>query len=187
MRTLIVLVLLGGTAFAQAPGNTPEKDPLYVKEGFDSPTPPPKNLLSALFVTWAATAVPVALAAVAEPDDSRQATTFQNALGVVGIAGLVLGPSAGHWYVGEGVTTGLTLRLAAAAGVGAIAFYDPNMSNLGLWITGGLTCVGVYEAGVIWDIATLPRSVRRYNKQHQVQLAPMATSGGSGLSIAGTF
>jgi hypothetical protein len=186
MRCLIMLVLLSGTAFAQPPGAAPTVDPLFSKE-VDSPDGPPKNLLSAYLITWASTAVPVALSVLSQPDDGKDATAAQNALGVVGVAGMLLGPSAGHWYVGEGVTTGLALRLTAAAGVGALAIGDPHMSHLGVWILGGITCVGVYEAGVIWDLATLPRSVRRYNKQHQLQLAPMATSGGTGLSVAGTF
>lgn len=189
MRTLLVLVLLGGTAFAQAPGTTQAApvDPLYVKEGFDSPVPPPKNLFSAYLITVASTSVPIMIGALAEPGDGQKASMFQNAMGVVGIAGLLLGPSAGHWYAGEGVTTGLALRLTAAAGFAGIAIGDPHMNQLGVWIVGGMTCVGVYETGVIWDLVTLPRSVRRYNREHQLQLAPMAMSGGSGLSVAGTF
>src|SRR5690349_1647119 len=125
MRTLLILVLLSGTAFAQAPGAAPTVDPLFSKE-VDSPEGPPKNLLSAYLITWASTVVPVTLSLVAEPEAGKDATALQNGLGVVGIAGMLLGPSAGHWYVGEGLTTGLALRLGAAAGVGAIAISDPH-------------------------------------------------------------
>jgi hypothetical protein len=186
MRTLLILVLLSGTAFAQAPGAAPTIDPLFSKE-VDSPEGPPKNLLSAYLITVASTSVPVMLGALAAPDDGHQATTFQNAMGIVGIAGMVLGPSAGHWYAGEGVTTGLALRLTGAAVIGGLVVGDPHANHVGMLIVGGITGVGLWEAGVIWDLATLPRSVRRYNKQHQVQLAPMAITSGSGLSVAGTF
>jgi hypothetical protein len=185
MRSLLIVIALCSTAYAQAPGELP-RDPYYVKE-VDSPAPPEKkSLASAYLVMVASTSVPVALAGLSAPDDGAKATTFQNAMGVVGIAGMVLGPSAGHWYVGEGVTTGLTLRLVGTAGLAAIAMGDPNMSHLGVWIAGGLTCVGIYEAGFIWDLVTLPRSVRQYNKR-QLQLAPMAGNGTTGLSLAGTF
>jgi hypothetical protein len=190
MRTLVVLLLLAGTAYAQAPGDTPpgaQFDPLYVRE-VDSPVPPPKkSLASAYLVTIASTSIPVALSALSAPGDGQEATGVQTAIGIVGIAGMVLGPSAGHWYVGEGVTTGLTLRVAGVAGIAAIAMGDPHMNHLGVWIVGGLASVGVYEAGFIWDLVTLPRSVRRYNQQHRLQLAPMAGQGTTGLSLAGTF
>jgi hypothetical protein len=55
-------------------------------------------------------------------------------------------------------------------------------------IVGGITGLGLYEAGAIWDLVTLPRSVRRYNKrQLDLQLAPLVTHETTGLSLAGTF
>ena len=90
--------------------------------------------------------------------------------------------------VGEGVTTGLALRLTGAAVIGALAISDPHAEHLGVLIVGGMTGAGLYEAGFIYDLVTLPRSVRRYNKrQFEVQLAPMVTHGTTGLSLAGTF
>ncbi|HTL35733.1 MAG TPA: hypothetical protein VL326_21535 [Kofleriaceae bacterium] len=191
MRTLLVLLLLSGTAFAQAPGETQQLqiDPMYRKE--IDPAVPPKNaksFLGAYLVTVAATSVPVVIGALSEPEDGQSATPLQTTFGVVGIAGLVLGPSAGHWYLGEGVTTGLALRLTGAAVIGGLAISDPHAEHLGVLIVGGITGLGLYEAGAIWDLVTLPRSVRRYNKrQLDLQLAPLVTHETTGLSLAGTF
>jgi hypothetical protein len=185
MRYLLVLVLLGGTAFAQAPGDAPLRDPAALDP---PPTAKTKSTAEAYLVTIAATTVPIALSALAEPDDASKATTFQNALGVVGIAGMLLGPSAGHWYLGEGVTTGLALRLTGAAVIGGLVLGDPHANHVGVLIVGGIAGVGLWETGTIWDLVTLPRSVRRYNKrQIEMQLAPMVAPGTTGLSVAGRF
>jgi len=184
MRCLLLLLVLSGTAYAQAPGELP---PQAVQ--FDpAPAPPPqtKSLASAYLVTIAATSIPVTISALASDNIDDHHPGQQAAFGIIGLGALLLGPSAGHWYVGEGLTTGLSLRVTGAAGIGMLVLTDPHANNPGLLITGGIVSVGLIEAGMIWDLVTLPRSVRRYN-QRQLQLAPMAGQGTTGLSLAGTF
>lgn len=177
MRNLVVviaIVLLGRTASAQPPGETPVKK---VER---------KSLASAYLITIAATAVPVAISAIgAEDGDGRGAAVF----GVIGVAGMVLGPSAGHWYAGERVTTGLVLRVGAAGAVVALAVNDPQLEHPAPTLLGLLAAVALWETGVIWDAVTLPRAVRRYNRAHQLAVTPLVTGDGptTGVAVAGTF
>ena len=108
---------------------------------------------------------------------------------MVGIAGMVLGPSAGHWYAGEGVTTGLLLRGGAAVATGALVLGDPHLERPAPTLLGLLGAVGVWEVGVIWDAWTLPRAIRRHNRALEVQVAPLVTTHGvtPGVTLAGRF
>lgn len=176
MRWLVLVIALCGTAHAQAPGETPPR-----------PEGSHKSILSAYLVTAAATTLPLTVAAIGAPDNEYNHPTRAAVFGSLGIAAAVLGPTAGHWYAGEGMTTGLALRLTGAAGVGALVLADPHGQNLGLLITGGVVCAGLWEVGAIWDLATVPRAVRHYNRQRDLQIAPMAAPHTTGLALAGTF
>jgi hypothetical protein len=100
------------------------------------------------------------------------------------LAGLVLGPTAGHWYVGdEIVTTGLCLRLGAFAAIPAIMIFDPYQKRDGFTGPVIATASILFVTGIVWDHATLPRAVRRHNRAHV--LVPIVTS--NGLAIAGSF
>jgi hypothetical protein len=182
MRSLLVLAIVGiaGTAYAQAPSEVSEPVPHFEA----------KSTTSAYLITFASMFGPLAISAVVvnERSGGEKLTTFDKGLGAFAFAGVLLGPSAGHWYVGEGVTTGLALRLTGTAIFAGVAIGDPQMNHLGVWIAGGMTGLVLFEAGAAWDLITLRRSVSRYNKrQLDLQLAPMATPGGSGLSLVGTF
>ncbi len=170
MRALvIVVVLFARTAAAQAPGDTP-------------PAPDgDKSLLSAYLVTVAATSGPFIAGALLAPD-SNDRTWRAPAAGVLGIAGAILGPSAGPWYAGEGLTTGLELRLGAGAIVATLAIRDPHLDHPVETVGGLLGAAGLWEVGVVWDAVTLPRAVRRANRR---VVAPIFT--GTGFAVAGSF
>jgi hypothetical protein len=168
---ILAIVLMSSTALAQSPGETPRVEAKR------------KNLLNAYLVSIAATSIPLAVGALATIDveDGPRA--------IVGCAALVFGPSAGHWYVGRGVTTGLVLRGVAAAAVAALVISDTR--DDAALILGGLGALAVWETGVIWDMVTLPRAVRRYNKAHALTVAPLVGSTGTGsvtgLAVGGAF
>lgn len=169
MRWLLVLVLVSGTAYAQAPNETPEL----------------KSKTTAAVLSWGTTAVSV-FAILAIPDDPT--TKVDDAFGLTAAGLLVLGPSAGHWYVGEGMTTGLALRLTGAAIFTGLVLGDPEERSLasGELTAGAVGAMLLVTVGVGWDLATLNRAVAEHNAR-QWQLAPMATAHGGGLSLAGTF
>lgn len=151
----------------------------------DAPAPDraDKSLWSAYLLTAGATTMPMALIAVFGEGKGEAIT------GSIAIAGMVLGPSAGHWYVGRPFTTGLVLRAGSAVAVGALVAYDPHLDHPVTSIAGLLGAVALWEVGVIWDLVTLPRAVRRHNKRRRLQLVPMASDRGpvAGLAVAGSF
>ncbi len=135
-----------------------------------------KSLVDAYLVTLAATSGPAVAGALIMGDEQHgpRATTG----GLLMTAGLVLGPSAGQWYAGEGVTTGLALRFVAAAGVATLAVGDPHGVHVETYF-GLVAALGLWETGVVWDLVTLPRAVRR------TRITPVVTP--SGVAIAGAF
>ena len=175
MRWLLLLVLFSGTAHAQAP---------------ERETPPPglKSARVAMGLSLAATAIPMA-AVVLIPDDPNR--TIDDVFGLTACGLLVFTPSLGHWYAGEGVTTGLAIRLTAAAMFAGFAIGDFQEKSRAtpLLSTGAGLAFGLFEVGTIWDIATVDRAVARHNAQQwRAQLVPMAMPhGGAGLSLAGSF
>ncbi|MBS1119789.1 MAG: hypothetical protein H6Q90_2017 [Deltaproteobacteria bacterium] len=180
MRLLIIVILLlgaAGPASAQAPGET-------------RVTPVPrKSLLDAYLISIGATALPYAAAALASGGNTegpRADLCF-----VIAGAATVLGPSAGHWYVGRYVTTGLVLRVGAAGGVVALAIASPRLDDDGAVFSGLMGAVALWEVGLVWDLVTLPRAVRRSNTAHQLRVAPLFTTTANGpvtgLSLGGDF
>ena len=116
-------------------------------------------------------------------------------------AAALLLPSAGHWYAGRALTTGMGIRLAGmAVFYGGVAYFAHNFAfesanggeSLGLAIAvTGLAGVGL---GALWDIGTAAGEVERYNARHHtsLQLAPTALRAPTGatvpgLALAGTF
>src|SRR5262245_38985247 len=179
MRALLLIVALCGVAHAQAPG----EKPVLPRDDADD-----KSIATAYLTSVAATTLPLAVFVIGAPENERAHPTRAAVFGSLGIAALVLGPSAGHWYAHRTITTGLVLRGVAAAGIATLAIADPHGENLGALIVGGVAAVGTWEVGVIWDFATLPRSVRRYNRERrQLQLAPLVAPSTTGLALAGTF
>lgn len=120
-------------------------------------------------------------------------------LATVGLASSLITPSFGEWYAGKYWTAGLKLRLAgvAVATVGlsqlTICFEacsHPDNSAAAVLIGFGLV---TYTAGIAWDIATAPSTVREKNalRHHPVITPSILTtpSGGTayGLGISGNF
>jgi len=176
MRILALAIIFSASAArAQAPGETEAREPAR------------KSLLSAYLVSVGATSIPIAVGALAAGD--REEGPRAAAFGMIGCAALVFGPSAGHWYVGQVVTPGLVMRLGAAGGVVAVAVAYPH--DEGPLIVGLMGAVALWETGVIWDAVTLPRAVRRYNKRHELQIAPLVSSASqgpvTGFAIGGEF
>jgi hypothetical protein len=161
-------VLLAGSAAAEPPGETPPAPEHH------------KSLLRAYAISWAATALPIAAGALIDVDSAERGWRPPVG-GVIGLAGLVIGPSAGNWYAGEGLTTGLVLRLGGTAAVVTLAVADPHLDHPAT-VMGLLGAAALWETGLVWDLATLPRAIRRAN--HRI-VAPMFT--GTGFAVAGTF
>lgn len=124
--------------------------------------------------------------------------TENETLGTAGALGIWLAPSFGHWYAGQGWTTGLKWRLAgtAAATAGIMWFAvecipgcdDGAHPGLLLAIGGGVAFVG----GVVNDIATAPRAAREHNARiegwlRDVTVRPTFGSGRAGLAVGGRF
>jgi hypothetical protein len=189
MRWIVIVIAVAGrTAAAQAPGEVAGGTPLQV--AFPAPEMPrpmeePKSMLTAFLLSAGATTLPMAIAAVAE--DGASGTRDVTAA-IVGTAAFVLGPSAGHWYAGEGVTNGLVLRAAGMGLAFGLALYDPHMDHPALTVGGLITAMALLQTGLIWDFVTVPQAVRRANRR-ALGLAPLATWHGPamGLSLAGTL
>lgn len=183
MKTLVaiaaaVVVLAAATAArADAPGET---SPL------DTPAPRAhKRVRDAFLVTLAATSGPLMISAIGGEVCGSEACAAP--FGIIGFAGMVLGPSAGHWYAGEGVTTGLVLRGSAVTGMVFLALRDPYLDTPVATVGGLILALGVWETGVIWDLVTLPRAVRRHNKRLDLLVTPMVTERSAGLAVGGSW
>lgn len=157
MRSLFVLALLARAAAAEPEG-----------EG--------KSLGEAYLVSVAATSAPMIAGGLVLGDDPHGARATVG--GALMTAGLVFGPSAGHWYCGEGVTPGLVLRVGGFVGVAALAVWDPHGESGMTWLGIGLG-TGALATGFAWDALTLPRAVRRSH------VVPVVTA--NGVAIAGRF
>lgn len=189
MKTLVAIaavvvflgVVLAGPSLARAdapgataPGDTPPRA-----------ATPKKKVSSAFLLTLAATSGPLAISAIGGETCGREACAAS--FGMIGLAGMILGPSAGHWYAGDGVTTGLVLRAGAATAVTFLALRDPYLESPVLTIGGLIAAVGVWETGVIWDLVTLPRAVRRHNRAIDLVVMPVVTDRSTGLALSGSW
>jgi hypothetical protein len=118
----------------------------------------------------------------------------------IGFLGTFVTPSFGEWYAGKYLTGGLGLRLlgtaVAAVGVSRLQLcFDScggehvNNSDAGAVIVLGLA---TYAAGIIWDVASAPSTVRESNARRHPVITPSiltSPSGGAayGLGLAGNF
>lgn len=110
---------------------------------------------------------------------------------LLGIAGMVFLPSAGHWYAGKLVTPGMGMRVAGGAAtlftVSVLIESEGEAEGLEtvFWI-GAATFV----AGTIYDIATAGNAARDWNTKHAtVRPTVVRTSigGGTGVGLATSF
>ena len=118
-------------------------------------------------------------------------------LGMIGAAGVFLGPSTGHWYSHHYLTRGLGVRtLGVAAAFGGVvaaleacpiysdAPCEDSVAGETLLILGG----AAYLAGTIDDIVTAAGAARRRNRLiKSVTIAPVVAPHQTGFAIAGTF
>lgn len=118
-------------------------------------------------------------------------------LTAVGLAGIGLGPSIGHWYSGHVLTRGLGFRVvgAATAAAGALVMvsscpiFETEKTHCGaetLAVILGLSGAGLFVAGTLDDIFTAPGEARRRN-QRRLAVAPVVTPDRAGLAVMGTF
>lgn len=121
-------------------------------------------------------------------------------IATVGFLGTLVTPSFGEWYAGKYLTAGLGLRLlgTAVATIGVstlkICFDDcggehTDNSDAGAEIVLGLA---TYAAGIIWDVASAPSTVRESNARRHTVITPSivtSPSGGAayGVGLAGSF
>ncbi len=113
------------------------------------------------------------------------------------LAGAVVAPAIGHIYAGDWLSPGLGMRVAGAGllVLGAYNWSRPsgNSSQIELSPVGGMLIAGglvSLATGVIYDIATSRRAVRRYNREHATIVpTALATATGvaPGLALAGGF
>lgn len=120
-------------------------------------------------------------------------------MSTIGSVGVWLAPSFGHWYAGDGWTTGLKWRLAGAGaatlGIMWVAVdcigsgcEDDFHPGLMLAIGGGVSFFG----GMVHDIATAPRAAREHNARiegrlRDVTVSPTFGSGRAGVALSGRF
>jgi hypothetical protein len=173
MRGLIVcFVLLGSTLAVAQPG--------------DTQPPPRKTLRRAAALSWGATVVPMATAMLVIGDDDKSARS--TAGGMIATGAMLLGPSAGHCYAGRCLTPGLGLRLAGAGVIAAMVVRERDERlELGTVIVGSLAAVSLWTTGLIWDAVTLPRAVRRSNRERSLLVAPIVRHDGGGIALTGVL
>jgi hypothetical protein len=123
---------------------------------------------------------------------------------LLGLGGVLLAPSFGHWYAGKFFTRGLALRAAGLGTLvlGAIASLDAcplsfshdtaddpcedSSLGTGLLIAG----LGIFAWGTLDDIVTAPRRVRAKNaasREAQLTVMPTLRHDGGGFAVAGRF
>ena len=189
VRLAAILVLVAGLeqlAVAQ-PGMT------AAQPGMTAPTPSePLSEGTALALSLGGTAASYAL-------------LFGGALGgsgtaeLVGLGGVMLAPSFGHWYADKYLTRGLGLR---AAGLGVVITgamialsecpltFDHSAEpceESALPSAVAIAGLGLFVWGTLDDIVTAPRRVRARNAAHPIAVVPTLRGDGGGLAIAGRF
>jgi hypothetical protein len=130
-------------------------------------------------------------------------------LGNIGLVGVLVAPSFGHFYVGKYATRGMLLRGlgivtfivgALADSEGCSLFYsghgDPEPEDCGedfrtpkgtaIMIAG----MAMFAGGTIDDIVTAPGRARRHNERIRalaVSVTPIVRQDGGGLALVGRF
>ncbi len=190
---LALAMLCSTVAAAEPPGETPARGPH-------------KDRSTALWMSLSTTLGGLGLVLVAadigiRPQAYPNEQWLQPPLIAVGSAALLVGPSLGSAYAGRFWNGGTAIRLAglgiAGAGVAFALAYDRRGGDAGpdplpylAFAAGGI----VYLAGATYEIATAPRAIDRYNREHgvsaQLSVVPIRARDGSlapGVSLSGQF
>jgi hypothetical protein len=125
-------------------------------------------------------------------------------LGWLGVAGVFVGPSAGHIYAGERLhAVGMTALRGAGAMVflygvikatvvyenaepgfgGGTSTSDDHRDAVPLMVLGASAFIG----GTVYDLIDAHRAARRANHEATIAVAPLATQHTVGLALAGSF
>ncbi|MEZ4398841.1 MAG: hypothetical protein R3B06_02390 [Kofleriaceae bacterium] len=193
-RAAPALVALAALLFPAAvtaqPALTPPSRAVAPAVSTEMPVPTRYNPDTALGLSLGVTLAGVAVSAVAGQTDSGPLSSAGGAM-------IFFGPSVGHWYTGDYLTTGLGMRVAgsglAVLGiVMALSGNGPGRSSDGADGTGLLLVMagaGLYVGGTVHDIATAPRAARRKNRTlaARVALSPTVTRTSAGLAVGGSF
>jgi hypothetical protein len=205
IASVLLAAAAAGRAAAQ-PGVTPSSAPPAAPyAGPYAPPPPPVELEEkspgmALALSLGGTIGTIALASLGGDDGDGNP-----ALGTIGALGLWVAPSFGHWYAGDGWTTGLSYRLGGTGAilVGAIwaasscndgvddgTSRDDDCEDPGLIVAGGGAIA--FVGGIIYDIATAPRAARQHNERQRARLQglalqPAISRDHTGFALSGRF
>ncbi len=138
-----------------------------------------------------------AIGAVAgDADQDASSTLGRLGLGL-SFAVSAIGPSAGHLYAGEGAHA-LRWSLIRAGGLGvgvagvalAVRGYDRDRGYAFPSAVAGALGLGVYAAGLGWDLYDAHRATARANRRAAAPVSVIVTpmlGSGSGLQLSGTF
>jgi len=127
----------------------------------------PKSSTEGICLSLGATVIPLSLAIAINENDFFDYSLL--------ISGIVIGPSVGHWYAGQYSRGWLTAGLRLGIGLsGAVTFgmlvLTPLMQNdiERVHLTPGwivfYTTSCILTCSMIYDIASVPKSVRKYNE-----------------------
>lgn len=197
-RTLAVAVALVIAAAGPAAADpfSPELSPPQLTPLQPAPPPPPQPKSRGLAAALSALGSVAPYALFGPMMQSEHPSRGAQDLALTGAAMLVVLPSAGHWYAGEGFTLGFATRIA---GAGAIAWAIESSRSSSCSDCGGLASPGVVLgslaggalilAGQIYDIATAPGAADRWNREHGAMIvpAPMPIGTGYGVGVVGAF
>ena len=185
MRAAVIVACLAiaSPAFAQPPGLTPPGMTPALE-----PQPQPlrrqKDRGTAVLASLGGSIAPILIvAAVAEESDETTLWLFG--------ASAVLLPSAGHWYAGKFLTTGMGIRVVSGAvtllSIAALVQHDDGGGDM-FATTASLGMLGLL-VGATWDLATAPSAVDDWNKKHATAIAPapMRLGTGYGVGLVGRF
>jgi len=185
MRAVLIVLTLATRIATARPGNQPSVPATDEKSSLLAVTLPLGVTLASVIAL-----VPPLLDEGGDPGE----------LGYFALGGLFIGPSLGHAYADDWAWVGIGLGVRAAAfGMimsGTHGEYYPEgcepdfdspcdqASGSRMLATGGLL---LFVASTLVDIAHAPSSVRKYNREHRLSIAPTVTASGAGAMLGGSF
>jgi len=155
--------------------------------GEEQPVIQEKSESKALYWSLGATLIPVAVAIIGDTMvtvvDRIQNTSESDSI-CVGFSmvigwpvGIVIGPSAGHWYAGNDsrgfnsflLRTGLSVLSVSAFMAGAFVKFGGNDVPANTFFGASAVFAGGALTSAVYDIVTAPKSARLYNEKRKNQ------------------